>query len=91
MSFFWTSSNELCEIGLKLTESNKTQEWTMDDLKEVLKQLEKDKSRDPEGFANEIFKEDVAGSDLLDALLKFMNMIKTKHNLNTLEEIKKII
>ena len=71
-------TNDLCEIRLKLTESNKTKEWTMDDLKEVLKQLEKDKSRDPEGFANEIFKEDVAGSDLLDALLKLMNMIKAK-------------
>ena len=50
----------------------------MEDLKEVLKQLGKDKSRDPEGLANKKFKEDVAGFNLLDALLKLMNMIKTK-------------
>jgi hypothetical protein len=45
-------TNDLCEIRLKLTESNKTVQWTMEDLKEVLKQLGKDKSRDPEGLAN---------------------------------------
>ena len=45
-------TNDLCEIRLKLTESNKTLRWTMEDLKEVLKQLGKDKSRDPEKFAN---------------------------------------
>ena len=42
----------------------------MEDLLIVLKQLEKDKARDPEGYANEIFKEEVAGKDLLQALLK---------------------
>ena len=50
----------------------------MDDLKEVLKHLDKDKSRDPEGYANELFKEDVAGSDLLETVLKLMNLIKNK-------------
>jgi hypothetical protein len=50
----------------------------MEDLKEVLKHLDRDKSRDPEGYANEIFRDEVAGSDLLEALLKLMNMIKTK-------------
>ena len=50
----------------------------MEDLKEALKHLDKDKSRDPEGFANELFKEDVAGVDLLEAVLKLMNLIKNK-------------
>ena len=50
----------------------------MDDIKEVLKHLEKDKSRDPEGYANKIFKEEVAGTDLLEAVLKIMNMIKNR-------------
>ena len=44
----------------------------------VLKQLGKDKARDPEGYANEIFKEEVAGTDLLKAILKIMNLIKKK-------------
>ena len=71
-------TNTLCELRLKLCKSNKTDQWSMEDLKEVLKHLKKDKSRDPEGYANELFKEDVAGSDLLEALLKLMNLIKNK-------------
>ena len=71
-------TNTLCEIRLKLTEKNKTEPWTMDDLKFALKHLESDKSRDPEGYANELFKESVAGDDLLLAVLKLMNMIKEK-------------
>ena len=50
----------------------------MDDLKLALKQLGKEKSRDPEGFNNELFKEEVAGEDLLLAVLKLMNLIKNK-------------
>ena len=50
----------------------------MSDLKEVLKNLGNDKCRDPEGMVNEIFKETVAGSDLLEAVLKLMNMMKKK-------------
>ena len=60
----------LCEIRIKLTKNKTTEPWTMEDLLIVLKQLEKDKARDPEGYANEIFKEEVAGKDLLQALLK---------------------
>ena len=63
---------------MKLAQSNKTEKWTMKDLKEVLKHLVNDKSRDPEGYANEIFKDEAAGSDLLEALLKLMNIIKAK-------------
>ena len=71
-------TNLLCEIRVKTSQRNKTQAWTMDDLKDVLKQLGNDKSRDPEGYINEIFKESVAGSDLLEATLKIMNLIKKK-------------
>ena len=48
--------NTLCEVRLKLSESKKTDDWTIDDLKVVLKHLEKDKSRDPEGYANKTLK-----------------------------------
>ena len=71
-------TNTLCEIRVRTSQTNKTPEWTMDDLKEVLKQLGNDKSRDPEGHINEIFKESVAGTDLLEATLKIMNLIKKK-------------
>ena len=49
----------------------------MEDLKLALKQLHKDRSADPDGFINELFKEAVAGDDLLLAILKLMNKIKT--------------
>ena len=71
-------TNTLCELRLNISKSNPTDQWTMEDLKEALKHLDKDKSRDPEGFANELFKEDVAGVDLYEALLKLMNLIKNK-------------
>ena len=57
---------------------NKSDPWDEDNLKEALKHLDKDKSRDPEGFANNIFKEDVAGTDLLKAVLMLMNLMKEK-------------
>ena len=58
----------------------------MDDLKEVLKQLDKDKSRDPEGYANKFFREETAGKDLLEAVIKIMNLIKNKQECPTLLE-----
>ena len=70
--------NTLCEIRVELSKSNKAVPWTIEDLKEALKHLKKDKARDPEGHSNDIFKEGVAGSDLMKAVLKVMNMIKKK-------------
>ena len=52
----------------------------MEDPKVALKQLKDNKSRDPEGFSNELFKESVAGEDLLTAVLKLMNLIKTSQS-----------
>ena len=71
-------TNELCEIRTKLSKLNRTKPWTMEDLNDVLKKLEKDKSRDAEGFSNELFKEDAAGEDLVEAVLKLMNLIKER-------------
>ena len=44
----------------------------------MLKELKKNKSRDPNNFANEIFQPEVAGEDLITALLKLMNRIKSE-------------
>ena len=46
---------ELCEIRIDQARQNKTQPWSKDALNKVLKQLKKNKSRDPSGYANEIF------------------------------------
>ena len=68
--------NKLCEARLKLTAINKTEPWNMDDIKEAVKHLDNDKSRDAHGWANELFKDGVAGTDLKLAVLKLMNLIK---------------
>ena len=72
-----TDTNKLCELRLEISKKNATDPWTMEDLKLALKQLHKDRSADPDGFINELFKEAVAGDDLLLAILKLMNKIKT--------------
>ena len=48
----------------------------MVELEKVLKYLKKNKSRDPLGLANEIFRDEVAGKDLKCAILKMVNRIK---------------
>ena len=78
--------NTLCEIRVKLSKSKTTDPWSMEDLKEVLKQLKTDKSRDPDGYINELFKKSAAGSDLLLGILKIMNMIKKQQIYPTILE-----
>ena len=66
----------LCEKILKLASLKKTPPWTMNNLNTVLKNLKKNKARDPYGFANELFMPGVVGDDLKLAILKLMNKIK---------------
>ena len=70
------AKESLCKNILKLAGSNKTPDWKMKDLKRVLKNLKKQKSRDPLGLANDIFRPEVAGDDLKLAIVKMMNNIK---------------
>ena len=53
--------------------------WTKDDLDKVLNYLKNNKSRDPIGNANELFKPKVAGEDLKLAILRLVNRIKEKN------------
>ena len=62
---------------LEAARLNKTEPWVIDDLEKVLSYLKKNKSRDPHGYANELFRPEVAGKDLKLAILKLMNKIKT--------------
>ena len=43
---------------------NTTSDWSASDLAGALKSLKNNKSRDPSGWINEIFKQPVAGEDL---------------------------
>ena len=71
-----SDTQKLCELRLKLSKTEKTKPWDMEDLTFALKGLAKNKSRDADGYANELFAITVAGDDLLLAVLKLLNCIK---------------
>ena len=56
-----------------------TSDWSESDLIHTLKSLKNNKSRDPGGLINEIFKPPVIGRDLLDSLLKLINGVKREY------------
>ena len=65
-------SNERVMISSR----NKSNPWTVEELEEVLKYLIKGKARDPNDHANEIYKMEVAGDDVKNAILVLINKIK---------------
>jgi hypothetical protein len=71
--------DKLCEARLKLCKQKKAEPWNMDDLELAIRDLDRQKSRDSAGYANELLKEEVAGSDLKLATLKLMNLIRSSH------------
>ena len=74
------AKEKLCEKVLKVAAANKTPPWTMKDLEVVLKNLKKQKARDPYDLANDIFRSEVAGDDLKEAILSMMNRIKQEQS-----------
>ena len=72
------TANKLCEARLKLSKLNVTEPWSMEDLEKATSDLENGKARDALDYANELFKKEVAGTDLKEAVLKLMNLIKSK-------------
>ena len=63
-------------MKLKDSENRKSPDWNMVDLDQALKDLKRNKSRDPFGYANELFKKDVIGENLKKSLLIMMNNLK---------------
>ena len=61
---------------MNLAEANKSPDWNMEQLESSLARLKNNKSRDPKGYINEIFKKGVIGEDLKKSLLIMMNRIK---------------
>ena len=53
----------------KEAQLNKTPDWTEYDMNDALKQLKNNKSRDPLGYSNELFRPENAGKDLKCAVL----------------------
>ena len=67
---------KIFEMKLKKSIRQKSPDWTMAELDQALKDLKRNKSRDPFGYSNELFKHDVIGDDLKRSLLIMMNSLK---------------
>ena len=70
---------ELFELRMNLANSAKSVPWTMDDLELVLKNLKHGKSRDPNGWVNDLFLNEVAGGKLKISMLRLFNKIKLEN------------
>ena len=68
--------NEIFNMKMKISEQKNSPDWTIQDLDEALRNLKKDKARDYEGYANEIFKNEIIGSNLKESLLIMFNKMK---------------
>ena len=66
----------ICDQRLKEAQDNVTQDWIMEDLELVLRQLKNNKSGDPLSWANELFKPKNVGKNLKVAVLEVMTLIK---------------
>ena len=67
---------ELCRRRLEYAKKQKTDPWTPEQLMKILSTLKNDKSRDPHGLVNELFKPNVIGQDLFKSLLHLLNWTK---------------
>ena len=68
--------SKLFNTRLKLASENSSKEWELKHLEAALNSLKPDKSRDPYGWVNELFKNGVAGHNLKLSLLHMFNTIK---------------
>ena len=67
-------NEKLCQERLKVASKVISPDWTEEDVKYVVKNLKKKKSRDPHGYSNELIQ--CGGQDVLSAVTKLMNNIK---------------
>ena len=56
-----------------------TPDWSLKELRNGIKLLKNNKSHDPSGLLNELFKSPVIGKELEMAILKLVNGIKSKY------------
>ena len=66
----------LWQLRLRSLRDEKSDDWTSKNLSDALKSLKNNKTRDPSGYINELFKPAIIGEDLQMALLDLVNGIK---------------
>ena len=67
---------KLWKLRYEILKSKKSQAWPLEALENVLKAMKNNKSRDPHGLLNEIFKPGVCGNNLKLGILNLVNGIK---------------
>ena len=67
---------ELWSSRLEELKDTKTDPWKLSDLESAIKSLKNNKTADPNGVINEIFKPGCAGTNLLESLVLLYNGIK---------------
>ena len=70
--------SELWELRLDELKATQSKLWTIADMDKVLKKLKSNKTRDPHGLINDIFKPGIIGEDLKVAMLKLFNSVKSE-------------
>ena len=55
-----------------------SQPWNLKDIELAIQKLKANKSKDPNGWINEIFKSEVCGQNLKEALVMFYNTLKNE-------------
>ena len=68
--------NKIFELKIQLAKTNKSPDFSMKQLESAIANLKNNKSRDPSGYINELFKKTVIGDNLKESLLLMMNKKK---------------
>ena len=74
LEMYQVERENLCKERVKDASANVAPQWTEDQVKYVIKNLKKKKSRDPQGIPNELIQ--CGGKYVTIAIMKLMNGIK---------------
>ena len=75
LKWYESFQNDISYLRVDAAKSDNSPEFSIQDLKQVIKELKTGKSMDPTGMVREIFKK--TGDGFLNSLLDMMNSIKT--------------
>ena len=84
------TKSDIFKMKLKLAENKSSMPWDMSHLESALSHLKNNKSRDPEGYINEIFKSEVAGKYLKQSLLVMFNRMKMEKKISSFMNVSNI-
>ena len=76
---------------MEYVKQQKTKPWTTSELRITLSSLKNNKTRDPHGLVNELFKPGVIGKDLENSFLKLLNKIKDECLIPSFMELVNIV